>query len=90
MENVKFWKDMWCFEVVLCTSYLAFYAITDSKKNWKVDVYHSIEGGLGPLVFLGPLMNGSWIWWSNFSSACNGGRYAGKKIKRSNLDSLLV
>ena len=37
-QRVKFWKDKWCGDMALCTSYLALYAIADSKEDWVVDV----------------------------------------------------
>ena len=42
---MKFWKDKWCGDVALRTSYPALYAIVDYE-DWVADVWHLIvEGG---------------------------------------------
>ena len=49
---MKFWKDEWCDDVALCTSYLALYAIAGSKEDRVADVWHStIEEGCWALRF---------------------------------------
>ena len=51
-RRVRFWKDKWCGDKLLCTSFPSLFAIASSKEAWMEDVWnHSAEGGVWAPLF---------------------------------------
>ena len=45
-RRVRFWKDKWCGDEVLCYSFPSLYALAVSKEEWVVEVWDPlVEGG---------------------------------------------
>lgn len=38
MNRVRFWKDKWCSDEPLCTTFPSLFAIVASEEAWVVDV----------------------------------------------------
>ena len=44
-QRVKFWKDRWCGDELLCVSFPSLFALAVFKDAWVKDVWCSNEGG---------------------------------------------
>ena len=54
-RRMRFWKDKWCRDVLLCVSFPFLYALAVAKEVWVADAWDSsVEDGI--LVSLGPSM----------------------------------
>ena len=56
-QRVKFWKDKWCGNGLLCNSFLSLFALASSKDVWDSFV---LGRGVGAPLSLDPLMIGKW------------------------------
>ncbi|RVW78710.1 hypothetical protein CK203_048472 [Vitis vinifera] len=60
-EGMRFWKDKWCRDVLLCVSFPFLYALAVAKEVWVADAWDSsVEDGI--LVSLGPSMIRRVLW----------------------------
>lgn len=44
-SRVKFGKDRWCGEELLCVIFPSLFALVESKEVWVVDLWEQREGG---------------------------------------------
>ena len=45
-RRVSFWKDKWCGDDPLCTSFPSLFAISSAKEAWVADVWSHFGGGV--------------------------------------------
>ena len=57
-KRVRFWKDKWCGDDPLCTSFPSLFAISLDKEAWVGMCGAILEGECGLLGALGGLMIG--------------------------------
>ncbi|RVW42821.1 hypothetical protein CK203_079929 [Vitis vinifera] len=47
-RRVRFWKDRWCGDSLLCESFPSLFALSAEKEAWVADVWDPLaEGGWG-------------------------------------------
>ena len=46
-RGIKFWKDVWCGETLLCDSFPSLFAIAQSKDAWLKDYWSGPTNGEG-------------------------------------------
>ena len=47
-RRVRFWRDRWCGDSLLCVSFPSLFALIEDKKTWMADIWEPlVEGGWG-------------------------------------------
>ena len=47
-RRVRFWRDRWCGDSLLCVSFPFLFALIEDKKTWMADIWKPlVEGGWG-------------------------------------------
>ena len=53
-RRVKFWKDRWCSEELICEIFPSLFVLFDSKEAWVADLWeHREKVAIGNFVLLG-------------------------------------